>query len=107
MPGWDDPQHRNRLSRRAQATKLSGPELGRVNGLRLAGSTADSHVGDIQLKNQEPIAIVGMGCRFPGGITSPQEYWDFMLAGRDAWREVPPQRWESYSATSPEHARAV
>jgi len=55
----------------------------------------------------EPIAIVGMGCRFPGGITSPQEYWDFMVAGRDSVRTVPPLRWESYLAESPEQARAV
>ena len=40
-----------------------------------------------------PIAIVGIGCRFPGGIESPQTFWDFMRDGRDGTREVPSDRW--------------
>lgn len=46
----------------------------------------------------EPIAIVGMACRFPGGITSPQSYWEFLRAGGNAVREVPPERWAAYHA---------
>jgi 6-methylsalicylic acid synthase len=57
--------------------------------------------------SREPIAIVGFGCRFPGGITSAQQFWDFLLAGGDALGEVPPERWEPYIARSPEYARAV
>lgn len=41
----------------------------------------------------EPIAIVGMGCRFPGGANSPEAYWDLLIKGRDAVSEVPPDRW--------------
>src|SRR5262245_43603799 len=41
-----------------------------------------------------PVAIVGMGCRFPGGVTSPDEYWDFMLARRDGVVDIPPDRWD-------------
>jgi len=43
------------------------------------------------------IAIVGMGCRFPGGANDPDEYWQFLLEGRDAITKVPPNRW-SYAA---------
>ncbi|WP_157882336.1 acyl carrier protein, partial [Streptomyces silvensis] len=32
----------------------------------------------------EPIAIVAMACRFPGGVTSPEDLWDFLQAGGDA-----------------------
>jgi myxalamid-type polyketide synthase MxaE and MxaD len=39
------------------------------------------------------IAIVGMGCRFPGGVDSPATYWDFLTAGRDALVEIPGDRW--------------
>ena len=41
----------------------------------------------------EPIAVVGMACRFPGGAT-PDEFWDFLARGGDAVREIPPERWD-------------
>ena len=42
----------------------------------------------------EPIAIVGMGCRFPGGANDPEGYWRLLRAGIDAVREVPGNRWD-------------
>src|SRR4051812_30770152 len=42
---------------------------------------------------REPLAVVGMGCRFPGGIDSPVAYWDALLRGLDAIRDVPEDRW--------------
>lgn len=39
------------------------------------------------------IAIVGMGCRFPGGIASPRDYWRLLIDGRCGIREIPPDRW--------------
>jgi acyl transferase domain-containing protein/thioesterase domain-containing protein/acyl carrier protein len=41
----------------------------------------------------EPLAIVGIGCRFPGEANSPQAFWQMLCAGTDAIREVPPDRW--------------
>jgi acyl transferase domain-containing protein/thioesterase domain-containing protein/acyl carrier protein len=41
----------------------------------------------------EPLAIIGIGCRFPGGSNSPQSFWDMLCAGTDAIREIPPDRW--------------
>ncbi len=41
----------------------------------------------------EPIAVIGIGCRFPGAH-GPQAYWDLLAAGRDAVSEVPPERWD-------------
>jgi len=43
---------------------------------------------------REPIAILGMGCRYPGGANDPEQYWDLLAAGRDAITEVPPERWD-------------
>jgi len=42
---------------------------------------------------QEPIAVVGMGCRYPGGVESPDDYWRLLQEGRDAVVEVPEDRW--------------
>ena len=41
----------------------------------------------------EPIAVVGMACRFPGGADDPQSYWRILCDGVDAIREVPADRW--------------
>jgi len=42
----------------------------------------------------EPIAIVGLGCRFPGGSEDPESYWHLLRNGVDAIREVPAERWD-------------
>ncbi len=40
----------------------------------------------------EPIAIIGMSIRFPGDATSPDAFWDMLVAGRSAWSEIPASR---------------
>jgi acyl transferase domain-containing protein/SAM-dependent methyltransferase len=42
----------------------------------------------------EPIAIIGMGCRFPGGANDAESLWRLLRDGVDAIREVPPDRWD-------------
>lgn len=41
-----------------------------------------------------PIAVIGMGCRLPGGIESPQRLWEVLLSGADLVTEVPDDRWD-------------
>jgi len=43
---------------------------------------------------REPLAVVGIGCRFPGGIDSPAAYWDALLRSVNAIRDVPEDRWK-------------
>lgn len=42
----------------------------------------------------EPIAIIGIGCRFPGGASGPKAFWDNLLAGKDCIVDVPKNRWD-------------
>ena len=43
----------------------------------------------------EPVAVVGVGCRFPGGVTGPASFWRLLLDGSDAVTEVPADRWDA------------
>ena len=43
----------------------------------------------------EPIAVVGMGCRFPGGVNNPAEYWKLLRDGVSGVIRVPAERWDA------------
>jgi phthiocerol/phenolphthiocerol synthesis type-I polyketide synthase C len=51
----------------------------------------------------EPIAVVGMGCRLPGGIESPEQFWELLRDGRSGIVPVPPQRWDADALYSEDH----
>ena len=44
-------------------------------------------------RHREPIAVVGMGCRLPGGVTDPRSFWKLLREGQDAIGDVPSERW--------------
>jgi acyl transferase domain-containing protein/NADPH:quinone reductase-like Zn-dependent oxidoreductase/acyl carrier protein len=50
----------------------------------------------------EPLAIIGIGCRFPGKADDPASFWDLLASGVDAVAEVPPERWNKKSFYDPE-----
>ncbi|MFJ2178446.1 SDR family NAD(P)-dependent oxidoreductase [Streptomyces sp. NPDC087851] len=55
----------------------------------------------------EPIAIVGMGCRFPGGVDSPEALWRLLAAGGEGVAEFPSDRgWDVEGLYDPERLRA-
>jgi len=56
-----------------------------------------------QMLAAEPIAIVAMGCRFPGGATNPTEYWRLLAEGRSGIRVLPEGRWKEVRETLPSH----
>ncbi|MEQ4721877.1 type I polyketide synthase [Nonomuraea sp. B19D2] len=50
----------------------------------------------------EPIAIIGMSCRFAPDLNSPERLWEFLAAGRSAVGDMPEKRWKPYAASSPQ-----
>ncbi|MFN0021880.1 MAG: SDR family NAD(P)-dependent oxidoreductase [Pirellulaceae bacterium] len=53
---------------------------------------------------REPLAVIGIGCRLPGGLNSPPVFWDALLRGINAIRSVPENRWKHsrFHDTNPE-----
>ncbi|MEM9459721.1 MAG: aminotransferase class I/II-fold pyridoxal phosphate-dependent enzyme [Myxococcota bacterium] len=47
------------------------------------------------IRASEPIAIIGMGCRYPGGVDSPEEFATLLYEGIDAITEIPSDRWDT------------
>lgn len=64
-----------------------------------------AQVDDLKYRQREPIAVVGMACRFPGAPTV-DAFWDLLIEGRSAIGEVPADRWdlEAYFHADPDRA---
>src|ERR1700759_2447105 len=51
----------------------------------------------------EPIAVVGVGCRFPGGVDDPARYWRLLQDGASGIVQVPSERWDADAFYSDDH----
>ena len=70
-------------------------ELSTVKRALLAVEEMSARLEMAQRAQTEPIAICGIGCRFPGGANNPESFWQLLRNGRDAVTEVPHTRWDA------------
>ena len=52
-------------------------------------------VESLKDESVEPVAVIGVGCRFPGDVRTPDQYWDFLKQGSDGIVPIPPDRWDA------------
>ena len=73
--------------------------------LQQAHAALEKMEARLQLRERsrtEPIAVVGMACRFPGGADHPDALWERLQAGTDVIGEVPPDRWDHDALYDPD-----
>jgi hypothetical protein len=61
----------------------------------LALERARAKIKALEAGPRDPIAIIGIGCRFPGSCSTAEEFWALLRNGVDAVTEVPPSRWNN------------
>ena len=71
-----------------------------VEVLHLAPATRMT-AADGRARTDEPIAVVGLSCRFPGGAEDPDSYWGLLRDGIDASGDMPADRWDATSVFDP------
>ncbi|NEQ83962.1 MAG: type I polyketide synthase, partial [Moorea sp. SIO2I5] len=68
----------------------------------MALKQAEAKLEMMELAKSEPIAIIGIGCRFPGNANTPESFWQLLANGEDGVREIPPERWDIDSHYHPD-----
>jgi acyl transferase domain-containing protein/SAM-dependent methyltransferase/NAD(P)-dependent dehydrogenase (short-subunit alcohol dehydrogenase family)/acyl carrier protein len=62
--------------------------------LALLANELNERLQAVESERSTPVAIVGMGCRYPGGANDPESFWALLHDGVDAIQEVPADRWD-------------
>jgi acyl transferase domain-containing protein/D-arabinose 1-dehydrogenase-like Zn-dependent alcohol dehydrogenase len=63
--------------------------------------TMEAKLDAAERRVHEPIAVVGMGLRFPGAAHDPDTFWELLTSGRDAIIEIPQERWDREAMFDP------
>ena len=71
----------------------NAPPLSPLKRALLAIENLQAKLAAAERRQGEPIAVVGLGCRFPGDADTPADYWRLLSEGTDAVTEVPAARW--------------
>lgn len=83
-------------------TENSQPELSPVKRALQEVREMRAKLAAMEQARREPIAIIGMACRYPGGVNSPDDYWKLLSSGVDAITEIPKDRWNIDSFYDPD-----
>lgn len=78
-------------------TDLSEKPADTLKKTFIALKRAQARIEALEARRVEPIAIVGIGCRLPGGVDSPDTLWDLLCRETDTARAVPADRWSEDS----------
>ncbi|RSN48722.1 type I polyketide synthase, partial [Actinomadura sp. WAC 06369] len=76
----------------AQANGGDGRLLDTLKKLAADLYQTRKRVEELEAGEREPIAVVGLGCRYAGGITGPEQFWDLLADGTDAMGPFPADR---------------
>ncbi len=82
--------------------KSANSESSLLKQALLAIQDRDARLEQAQRAQREPIAVIGIGCRFPGIVTDADSYWDLLRNGRDAISQVPGDRWNADTYFDPD-----
>lgn len=72
---------------------MNEKQLSKNQKVLLAIRELKARLKELEYRQHEPIAIVGMGCRFPGGVNNPDEFWRLLSDEVDVIEEIPRDRW--------------
>ncbi|WP_406690482.1 SDR family NAD(P)-dependent oxidoreductase [Saccharopolyspora sp. ID03-671] len=85
-----------RLGRRLSPTLVwQNPTIAALAARLSGGEEID--IPRPRARGDEPIAVIGLGCRLPGGVNSPERFWELLDRGDEAIRDLPEGRWADFA----------
>ena len=84
------------------SSKTDEGQLSPLKQAFLALEEMQARLDAVEQARTESIAIVGIGCRYPGGADNPEALWELLQNGVDAVRTIPSDRWDIDAYHSPE-----
>lgn len=83
-------------------TEKNSEGLSPLKRAYLALQRTQARLAALENARTEPIAVIGIGCRMPGGVRDAEDFWRLLSTGQDAVGEVPPDRWDAGAFHDPD-----